>query len=382
MIAKLVRLFTSLKLTAVLLTLALVLVFIGTIAQVEYGLYQVQDQFFQSLFVFWAPGGGRLHIPVFPGGYLIGGLMLVNLVAVGLARIRPIKSKFGLLLVHSGLVLLLLGQLFTDTLSVESAMRLSEGETKNYSEDFHAKELVVIDTSDPDQNQVTSVPEKLLQKTGDIPMGQTPLTVRVEQYWFNADLLTKEVTGAVQSTASEGFGRGVWIVGKPPATTTDERNLPAAVIDIRAADTSLGSWLVSGLIAQPQPFSHQGRDYQIALRSRRHYTPFSLTLIKCNHDVYKGTDIPRNFSSQVILNNPDTGEDREVLIWMNNPLRYGGNTYYQYQMAAATGSSTLQVVRNPSWLTPYISCTLVGLGLVWQFMTHLLGFLRRRSHET
>lgn len=382
MISTLVRIFTSLKLTAVLLTLALVLVFLGTMAQKDYGLYQVQDQFFQSLFVFWAPGGGRLQIPVFPGGYLVGGLMLINLVAVGLSRLRPLKQKFGLLLVHSGLVLLLLGQLFTDMLSVESAMQLSEGETKNYSEDFHANELVVIDTTNTDENRVVAVPEKVLRRTGDIPLEQSPLTVRVERYWQNAFLTAEEAAGAIRSSATQGFGRGVWIAARPPATSTDERNLPAAIVELRAGDKSLGSWLVSAQIDQPQPLMHDGRSYEIALRRKRHYTPFSLTLIECRHDVYKGTDIPRNFSSQVILKNPATGEDREVLIWMNNPLRHGGNTYYQYQMAAATGSSTLQVVRNPSWLTPYISCTLVGLGLVWQFMTHLLGFLRRRPHET
>ena len=177
MISSLVRFFTSLKLTAVLLTLALVLVFLGTMAQKDSGLYQVQDQFFQSLFVFWAPGGGRLHIPVFPGGYLIGSLMVINLAAVGFSRLRPLKSKFGLMLVHSGLVLLLLGQLFTDVFSVESAMQLSEGETKNYSEDFHANELVLIDTTDPDENLVHSVPESRLRKTGDIPIGQTPFSM-------------------------------------------------------------------------------------------------------------------------------------------------------------------------------------------------------------
>jgi hypothetical protein len=382
MISQLARLFTSLKLTAVLLTLALVLVFLGTIAQTEYGLYQVQHQYFQSLFVFWAPGGGQLRIPVFPGGYLIGGLMLINLVAVGTTRLRPVGKKFGLLLVHSGLVLLLLGQFFTDVLSVESAMRLSEGETKNYSEDFRANELVVIDTSDADANRVTSVPEELLARGGEIPIERTPLTVRVQQYWVNADLRTQQSSGAVQSTASQGLGRGIWIVGKAATTSTDERNLPTAIVEIHAGNAHLGSWLVASHITELQRFSHGGRNYEIALRPKRHYTPFSLTLIECRHDVYKGTDIPRNFSSRVTLDNPETGENREVLIWMNNPLRYGGNTYYQYQMTAATGSSTLQVVRNPSWLTPYISCTLVGIGLVWQFLAHLLGFLRRRPHET
>jgi cytochrome c biogenesis protein ResB len=135
------------------------------------------------------------------------------------------------------------------------------------------------------------------------------------------------------------------------------------------------------MIAQPQAFEHGGRSWQIAMRPQRHYTPFSLTLIECRHDVYPGTQIPKNFSSRVTVSNPKAGEEREVLIWMNNPLRYGGNTYYQFQMAAAVGSSTLQVVRNPGWLTPYISCTLVGVGLLWQFMSHLIVFLKtRRRH--
>ena len=87
------------------------------------------------------------------------------------------------------------------------------------------------------------------------------------------------------------------------------------------------------------------------------------------------------------IDNPQSGETREVEISMNHPLRYGGYTYYQYQMAAGemverTGqkaSSTLQVVRNPSWLTPYVGCAMVGLGLVVQFLYHLVGFVSKRK---
>ena len=43
-----------------------------------------------------------------------------------------------------------------------------------------------------------------------------------------------------------------------------------------------------------------------------------------------------------------------------------------------TPSSTLQVVRNPGWITPYAGCVLVGLGLVVQFMIHLIGFISKR----
>ena len=136
--------------------------------------------------------------------------------------------------------------------------------------------------------------------------------------------------------------------------------------------------MISAYLARPQEISHAGRTYQIALRPERYYKPFSLHLQEFRHDKYPGTDIPKNFSSRVRILHADTKEDREVLIYMNNPLRYGGETYYQASFDTDDQGSILQVVRNPSWLTPYLSCVLVGLGLVVQFLTHLIPFLKRR----
>ncbi len=51
---------------------------------------------------------------------------------------------------------------------------------------------------------------------------------------------------------------------------------------------------------------------------------FALTLLDFTHDRYAGTDIPKNFSSRVRLVDPERGENREVLISMNDPLRYRG----------------------------------------------------------
>ena len=63
---------------------------------------------------------------------------------------------------------------------------------------------------------------------------------------------------------------------------------------------------------------------------------------------------------------------------MNNPLRYAGETYYQSSFDPDNHGTILQVVHNPSWLTPYLSCVLVGVGLMVQFATHLLGFAFKR----
>ena len=59
-------------------------------------------------------------------------------------------------------------------------------------------------------------------------------------------------------------------------------------------------------------------------------------------------------------------------------LRYGGLTFYQAGFENNDRTSILTVVRNPSWLVPYISCVLMGLGLVIHFGIHLAGFIRRR----
>jgi hypothetical protein len=111
----------------------------------------------------------------------------------------------------------------------------------------------------------------------------------------------------------------------------------------------------------------------------RYYKPYRVRLLDFTHDVYKGTDTPKNFSSRIQLTNAEKAENREILIYMNNPLRYGGETYYQGGFEKGDKTSILQVVRNPVWLTPYLSCTLVGVGHVVQFLSHLIGFARRSS---
>ena len=41
---------------------------------------------------------------------------------------------------------------------------------------------------------------------------------------------------------------------------------------------------------------------------------------------------------------------------MNHPLRYQGETFYQSGVLGLGKGTILQVVRNPGWLIPYISC--------------------------
>jgi len=87
--------FTSLRLTVVLLVLSLLLVFFATLAQVNLGIWAVQTKYFRSLFVTAQLPGTELFVPVFPGGYLIGGLLLLNLGAAHVSRLRLSWAKSG-----------------------------------------------------------------------------------------------------------------------------------------------------------------------------------------------------------------------------------------------------------------------------------------------
>jgi len=370
---------TSLRLTVALLCAGLALVFVGTLAQVHEGLYQAQTRYFKSWFV-WKPTIGDSTWPILlPGGYLIGTLLLANLLAAHAARFKLTKKKIGILLIHFGVILLLVGQLLTDAFSTESAMRLAEGESRNYSQDFRANELVVIDSTDPQHDEVVSIPERLVATRKEIRDEKLPFALRVLNYWPNAALLRDPASSTLPVPATSGVGKGLHLVPLAPTASTEERDLPSAVVEPVTPHGSLGAWLVSCELGARQEFRYRDRTYQLALRFKRYYKPFSLQLLEFTHERYRGTDTPKNFASRVRIRRPDSGEDRETLIYMNNPLRYNGETYYQAGFDPKNDSrvhkvTILQVVRNPGWLTPYFSCALVFLGLLVQFLTHLIGF--------
>jgi hypothetical protein len=199
----------------------------------------------------------------------------------------------------------------------------------------------------------------------------------------------------------------------PETHKMDDKNVPTAVIELVGPQGSLGTWVapgwagdeamvvalrrereqqvgremavkIAGQMTAPQAVEVGGKKYTFSLRPVRIYKPFSVTLLKTTHELYPGSDVPKNYQSRVRVENPTTNENREVDIFMNNPLRYAGLTFYQYQMdrdelAANRGTSTLQVVRNPSWLAPYLGCIVVGFGMIYQFLFHLVDFIRKRT---
>src|SRR5947199_2841101 len=263
MLRKVIDLITSLKLTIVCLAVGMALIFAGTLAQVHLGIHEAQQRYFQSMFVWWPPEGRGFKIPIFPGGHLIGAVLLVNLIAAHGKRFRWTWRKLGIHLTHAGLIIILAGGLFTDLFAVEGHMRLARGDTKNYSDDMRRTELAVIDTSDTDLDQVTAIPDTVLRHNRVIDHSSLPFRIVVRNFYQNSRLKILSQAGeGARPIANQGPGAMIAVEPAPLATAADERDVPSAAIEILPRDGgSLGTWLVSDALGAPQTFACGGRTW-------------------------------------------------------------------------------------------------------------------------
>ena len=321
----------------------------------------------------------------FVGGYLVGIVLLINLLAAHFQRFTFSRKKIGIFLTHAGLIFMLLGQLVTDKYQVESNLRLVEGQSKGYSISGSECELVLIDKSRPDTDIVTAIPAVSLEQSTTHQTETLPFEFTILEYYTNSDLGT--LGQGEENKATRGKGLELAATPRPSVTSLEEVNFPAAYLRLKSTGgKELGTWMVSalfGALKNPIPeqtFEFDGKEYELALRFTRHYTPYDIELVDFKHDKFQGTEKARNFSSLVIVRDRASGAEREVNIWMNHPLRYEGKTYFQASFDPENAKATvLQVVRNPGWVTPYISCAMVGMGMLIQFLTHLFSFNKKRK---
>jgi hypothetical protein len=376
-----VTFFVSLRLTVALLVLSMFLVFAATLDQQNLGVWGIQQKWFHSWVVMHTVND-RLAVPVYPGGYFLGTLLLINLISAHIYRFKLTWHKAGIFLTHLGLILLLIGELLTGIWQKEFQMRLEEGTSVNYAESPQATELALVDASDPQWDDVIAIPDSRLAPDRSLQHPKLPFRVVVKDYYPNS---TRPVANAQASTmpaspATQGLGTRMAVSPLPLTYKQDERNFPSAFIELVTESGSLGTWFVSTHLAEAQAFTAGGKPWLIALRPTRLYKPYSLALLKFSHDKYAGTDIPKNFSSKIRIETSNHRTDREVLIYMNNPLRYDGLTFYQASFDPQNPRATiLQVVRNPSWTLPYIACAMMFTGLVSQFLMSLFKFMGKRS---
>ncbi|TWT55332.1 cytochrome c biogenesis protein [Allorhodopirellula solitaria] len=343
-------------------------------------------------------------------GYRIGdpGLRIVWQLAkglgAGLVMLVGCQLAFGKqggnVLLHLGVGLLMVGQFAFGDRQTEQRLSLIEGQSTNTFVNLDEIELQLIHTEDGVQN-VTAIPASRLaaaaKNQSTIAAPELPLKVRVEQYFENSSL----VDPGNANPATEGIGLEVAAVARDKfGGAKMETNLPAAYIELLdpESDESLGIYLVAFLLndqAMLVPESNSkdaldtvtvdGASYEFGLRMHREVKPYWVQLDDVQRINWSNSSTPRDYSSFIRIVDTETGEDRKERVWMNNPLRYRGETFYQSSYSPLPGGKEmtgLQVVRNSGWLIPYVACSITALGMLVHFWGTLTRFIARRRRET
>jgi hypothetical protein len=372
----------------VLFALSLILVFYGTWAQVDEGIWYVVSKYFRSLYV-WIPldvilfksiDESPFSIP-FPGGWLLGGLLLTNLLAAHALRFRMTWKRSGIFVLHAGLIVMMLGEFFTGLTATEGIMSIVEGRSTNYVHDLHKAELAIINVADPKVDDTVAIPNRVLRQ-GSASHPKLPFDIELVQYMLNSH--DEDVDPAKPNQATAGFGLHKTVVEIPVFSGADPNQKydhPAAYITLK--DKATGKAIDTYLVRfdwNPQKIKLGDQTCELALRPARSYRDFSVHLDKATFKVHPRTKKAKDYSSYVRILDLDGKEIRTARIFMNHPLYFEGETYFQSSMFvdAEPLVTGLQVVYNWAWPMPYISCIMVGLGMLFHFGMNLIEFLQRR----
>lgn len=311
------------------------------------------------------------------------------------------KRRAGIVLLHAGIALIMFYDVLVGVEHIESQMTIVEGESSNFSRDIREVELAVIDRTGQNEDVETLVSQSLLEKPGvKISDQRLPFDIVVVKFFRNSDVRGLRSFGpnedVPENPATEGIGKSVVAIAAENVKGTDTGgrvDVPTVYVTLKSKEgKNLGTWLASsifdlsdGSFGRTQTVTVGDKAYDIALRFVRHYNDYTITLNDVQKNDYKGTSQVKDYSSYITLKYPEEDLEFEHRIWMNNPMRFAGKTFYQSNYGMVEGGkefSTLQVVDNVGWMTPYVACMIVWVGMMFHFGQTLLRFLGRRARGT
>ncbi len=372
LLQKIISFFLSIKLTVVCLLILSVLTVIGTLYQVEYGLYMARQRFFDS-WIWWGLG----FIP-FPGTQLVLALLFGNLMANMLWRFRYGWRQSGIILIHMGLILMLAGGWFTRQFGQESYLSLLEGEASNLSLSYHDWELAVWRPADGGRRSVTAIDTHFFDEGQVLPFDEFGVALRVDTFHQNARAFraTDPEVAARVTNAS-----GITFLEASRPKWEPQENMPGGFFSVRTAGGALPQrLLLFGGDLEPTILNINGEEVAFSLRRKRYVLPMTVSLINFEKSFHPNSDIPRSFASLIEVDLQ--GVTRDVLIEMNRPFRYQGYTFYQASYADLDHGlhmSTFAIVLNQGRIIPYLATGLTFMGLALHFLIAMFQSRRRTS---
>lgn len=380
----------SYGLAVVLLLLLCLLVYLGTIEQVDLGLYEAQKRYFGSAFlVHRIELDERTSLPIpLPGVHLLLGLLSLNLLVGGLVRLRKTVRTLGVLIAHVGIALLLLAGMVTFWFSEDGHLTLVEGASGARFKSYHEWELALF----PVDPAGTAVGAELVVGDAELrrarpghPMTfhhpELPLELRVDAFAPNSRPRRRP--------SPLGPPVDGWALHELPLEKEAELNV-AGVACAALVGGQERAGVVWGFEHPRQPAFPWvleltgGARWAVELRRREIDLPFTIRLEDFSHEYHPGTGVARNYQSRVTM--VEDGVAQELVIRMNEPLRHRGYTLFQSSFGppdARPGDpgvwSTFAVVRNPSDHVPIAACVVIGAGLLLHFVLKLGAWIRSQE---
>ena len=348
----------------------MLLVVLGTLAQKDMGLYAAQNRYFSAWITwFW-------FIPM-PGGRLTLIIILINLSFFFFKKSIWKIKKLGIVILHLGGILLLVGGGLTAMFSSEGNMVIEESAQSNHVEDYHFMELAIINTSASSFDEFTIFDQPLLKRNQVLAHANLNFEIEIINYLENCEPTKRNSPAGIQH---KGMLKNFMLSELKPEKE-DNWNRPGMIYKISNSGTNADG-MYGIFLGQPisQTVSVNNKDYTIILRRKRTYLPFSIELLDFKKILHPGTEIPKSYSSDITL--IENGVARKILIQMNEPLRYKGYTFFQSSFIEGADSETsvFAVVKNYGRLFPYISSIIMCVGLLFH-LSQKLPDLFRKSRE-
>lgn len=379
------KFWTSLKLTTWCLILLSILTFFGTLYQTKAGLYEAQILYFYSWFFKWRIESlGGIWFP-FPGAQLVCWVMTINLLCVTLFRFQWSWRKSGILIMHTGILVLLIGGGATYYFAEEAQVTLKEGETANFAVYYHDWELSIFKELENGDKEVWAVDVRDFPLQGLVEFPDQGIQIRMHEYHKNA--LAYAMQEGIEDKGYTNQSGVAYLQEQTPKKDPVE-NVPGIAFGVESESKELARLMLYGLEPKPTEVELPSGKWNFQLRRKRYPLPFTVELLDFRRRLHAGTMIASAYESKIKIKEGE-GRDRETLVYMNHPYRTLDLTFFQAsfgQDQMGGESSTLAVVENPARLIPYISSIITGFGLMLHFLLalgrHVQALGKRREVES
>lgn len=379
---------SSFGLASVLFVLMAVVTYLGTVDQVERGLFLAQKKYFESFgFIEWVPlfAGFVLPVPL-PGGMLLMSLLFINLLLGALWRVKKRPAGLGMFVAHGGILFLLFSGLVTFLYSKEGNMALYEGESSNKIQSFFhwQMEIMPVDAEGKAAKAVV-VPWGLVSQAvpgqpQTVMNAELPFKITLKDFALNAIPLPTGIPMAANAKlpAEDGY---VLLHQEPQVD--GERNLAGLYAEFTNDKGESARVILWSGQSAPYTLTMDGKKYAVDFIRENWRVPFTIRLDDFTKEDHPGVSTPKEFSSKVTK--IEEGQEQVINIRMNEPLRHHGYTFFQASWGppdAKPGDrlySMFQVVKNPADHWPLYALVVSGIGMGAHFLIQLFGFLKRSA---